>query len=132
MALRMQPHRDVQVVTGKMNQLDLSAARSGTPYEEAVYPAPAGTSALLIDATMKWTYPPVSLPKREFMENARQIWEELGLPELKPKRPWHGYELGEWTEENRLDAERALRGEHYKTGEERATRRARTKDSRRF
>ncbi|MEI9476728.1 MAG: UbiD family decarboxylase, partial [Deltaproteobacteria bacterium] len=132
MALRMQPHRDVQVVTGKMNQLDPSAVPPNTPYEQAIYPPPSGTSALLIDATMKWTYPPVSLPKREFMENALQIWKELGLPELKPKRPWYGYELGEWTEENRIDAERALRGEHYKTGEERTTRRAKTKDSRRF
>ena len=31
--------------------------------------------------------PPVSLPKREFMENAKVIWDELGLPELKKAEP---------------------------------------------
>ena len=132
MALRMQPHRDIQIVTGKMNMLDPSAVPSSTPYEQAIYPAPSGTSCLLIDATIKWKYPPVALPKREFMENARNIWEELGLPELKPKNPWHGYELGEWTEANRREAERALRGEHYLTGEERARTRVKTKDIRSF
>jgi len=132
MAFRMQAHRDVQIVAGKMNMLDPSAVPPNTPYEQAIYPAPAGTSALLIDATMKWAYPPVSLPRQEFMENALEIWQELGLPELKPKRPWHGYELGGWTDENREDAERALRGEHYKTGEERAARRSKTRDSRSF
>ncbi len=58
------------------------------------YPPPNGCSALLINATMKWPYPPVSLPRKEFMEKAKQIWEEEGLPQLSPKVPWHGYSLG--------------------------------------
>jgi hypothetical protein len=29
------------------------------------------------------------------------LWGELGLPQLKPKSPWHGYELGHWPEELR-------------------------------
>lgn len=132
MTLRIQPNRDIQIVNGKMSSLDPSAAPPEASFEQSVYPSPAGMSALLIDATMKWAYPPVSLPRREFMESALNIWKDLGLPELKPKRPWHAYELGEWTEENRRDAERALRGEHYKTGEERAARRVRTKDCRSF
>lgn len=45
---------------------------------------------------MKWPYPPVSLPNREYMENARAIWQELGLPALTPRTPWFGYELGYW------------------------------------
>ena len=40
--------------------------------------------------------PPLALPKREFMERARKIWDELGLPALKPQPPWHGYSLGDW------------------------------------
>ena len=51
------------------------------------------------------------------MEKAKGIWEELGFPALKPKAPWHGYSLGYWTEENEMEAELALKGEHYQTGE---------------
>jgi hypothetical protein len=30
------------------------------------------------------------------MERAKVIWEELGLPALKPEAPWYGYSLGDW------------------------------------
>jgi UbiD family decarboxylase len=68
-------------------------------------------SALLVDATMKHKMPPIALPKREFMENARALWERLGLPKLKPETPWHGYSLGDWTEEWERSAMQATRGE---------------------
>src|SRR5207248_50021 len=55
-------------------------------------------STLLIDATLKYSAPPLALPAREFMEHARGIWQELGLPSLKPQPPWHGYSLGDWAE----------------------------------
>src|SRR6266699_1069946 len=42
-------------------------------------------ASVLIDATMKEDFPPISLPKREYMERAKEIWEELGLPKLKPE-----------------------------------------------
>ena len=42
-------------------------------------------ASVLIDATLKENFPPISLPKREFMERAKVIWEELGLPKLKPR-----------------------------------------------
>ena len=77
----------------------------------------------MIDATKKWDYPPVSLPKKEFMERARQIWEEEGLPKLKPKAPWHGYSLGYWPKESEEEAELAIRGEYYQTGEKLAKQR---------
>ena len=128
MAFRMMPHRDIQIPMGKMNMMDPSAVPLETDYDETIYPSPNGTSALLIDATMKWDYPPVALPKKEYMDGARKIWEELGLPALTPKRPWHGYELGGWTEENRIEAERAVKGDSYITGEERAKKRQQTKD----
>jgi len=51
------------------------------------------------------------------MERARKIWEDEGLPSLNPKTPWYGYSLGYWTAENEEEAEIALQGEHYKTGE---------------
>jgi hypothetical protein len=62
-------------------------------------------------------FPPVSLPKREFMENARQIWEELELPKLRPQMPWFGYSLGQWSEELDHEAELAVQGRHFETGE---------------
>jgi 4-hydroxy-3-polyprenylbenzoate decarboxylase len=82
-------------------------------------------ASVLIDATLKEDFPPISLPKREFMENARKIWEELGLPKLKPESPWHGYSLGEWPAELDEAAARATRGDYFTTGEELARRRRR-------
>ena len=75
-------------------------------------------ASVLFDATLKEKFPPVSLPKREYMERARQIWEELGLPALKPQSPWFGYSLGDWAESLDKLAERALRGDHWETDEE--------------
>jgi len=74
-------------------------------------------SALLIDATMKHAMPPVALPKREFMENAKALWERLGLPPLRPEAPWHGYSLGDWTEEWDRNAAQATRGEWMERSE---------------
>jgi 4-hydroxy-3-polyprenylbenzoate decarboxylase len=79
--------------------------------------------AVLYDATLKEDYPPVSLPKRDYMERARAIWEELGLPKLKPEAPWHGYSLGEWSDEFERAAEMAVHGEYFETGKVIAQRR---------
>jgi 4-hydroxy-3-polyprenylbenzoate decarboxylase len=118
MGLRMNPKRDCQIFPQPGSNQDLSLAppeemeKKDTRFEEM----PQGYR-LLIDATMKWPYPPVSLPKREFMEKALSIWKEEGLPELKLKEPWYGYNLGFWPDEYAEQAELALKGEHYKVGE---------------
>jgi 4-hydroxy-3-polyprenylbenzoate decarboxylase len=70
---------------------------------------------VLIDATLKEDFPPISLPKREYMERARQIWEELGLPKLKPEAPWFGYSLGEWSPDLDEAALRATQGDYFET-----------------
>jgi 4-hydroxy-3-polyprenylbenzoate decarboxylase len=72
---------------------------------------------MLINAMLKRPYPPISLPAREYMEKAKEIWQELGLPALKPQAPWFGYSLGQWPEEFQLEAERAARSEYWTTGE---------------
>jgi 4-hydroxy-3-polyprenylbenzoate decarboxylase len=72
--------------------------------------------SVLIDATLKENFPPISLPKREYMERAKVIWEELGLPKLKPESPWFGYSLGEWPQEMDEAAKRATRGDYFETG----------------
>jgi 4-hydroxy-3-polyprenylbenzoate decarboxylase len=73
-------------------------------------------ASVLIDATMKEDFPPISLPKREYMERAKAIWEELGLPKLKPESPWFGYSLGEWSDELERAAELAVKGDYFETG----------------
>lgn len=117
LSFRMQPHLDARTTTGKCSMLDPSSAPPGTPTLEQRFPKPVGTSALLIDATRKWGFPAVSLPAREYMEKARAIWEEEGLPPLSPREPWHGYALGYWPEEWAEDAKQALAGRYLDTGE---------------
>lgn len=116
LGFRMQPHRDMLVIRNRTPSMDPSAAPPGKELEVSVNEM-AGCSALLIDATRKWDYPPVSLPKKEFMERARRLWERLELPKLRPQDPWHGYNLGWWSDEDEEEAQLALRGEHYQTGE---------------
>ena len=74
-------------------------------------------ATMLIDATIKADMPPVALPKREFMENAKALWERLGLPPLKPEAPWHGYELGDWNEYWDEMAKRATEGDYKINGQ---------------
>jgi UbiD family decarboxylase len=75
-------------------------------------------STMLIDATQKEPDPPVSLPKREFMERALAIWRELGLPPVTPRQPWHGYSLGDWDTVWDTYARRAVEGKWEETGKE--------------
>lgn len=118
LSFRMQPHRDTRITRGKGAMLDHSAAPLGEmSHESSIFPTIEGTSAILIDATRKWAYPPVSLPRRDFMENALELWESEGLPKLNLKTPWYGYDLGYWNPEFSEEAELALKGEHYRTGQ---------------
>jgi 4-hydroxy-3-polyprenylbenzoate decarboxylase len=73
-------------------------------------------STLLIDATQKNPMPPLALPTREFMERARELWSELGLPPITAARPWHGYDLGEWNARWELFARRATQGDWEQNG----------------
>jgi 4-hydroxy-3-polyprenylbenzoate decarboxylase len=116
-SFRMQPHRDVKITTHKFAGLDPSAAPPGSPVTEARFPSPSGCSAIMMDATRKWPYPPVALPAKQYMEAAKTKWERLGLPPLQPKMPWYGYSLGYWVEEDEENAEWAVRGEYEKVAE---------------
>jgi 4-hydroxy-3-polyprenylbenzoate decarboxylase len=93
-----------------------------TPHRGGVQGAQYGPrstdSGLLINATRKRAMPPLALPTKPYMERARALWEELGLPELNVRAPWHGYALGEWTEEWENFARRTAAGDWAQTGEE--------------
>jgi UbiD family decarboxylase len=81
------------------------------------------TAAVLINAMLKGTYAPVALPKREFMEQARAIWERLGLPPLTPQPPWHGYDLGHWPDALERQARMATASDYFQVGLEAAQQR---------
>jgi UbiD family decarboxylase len=115
-AYRSQPYRDAEVVDAPLFALDPSVAPPGAS-RGVVDGKPPRSSALLIDATMPWPYPPLSLPKRPYMERALEIWRDLQLPSLTLKEPWWGYSLGHWTQEEEQEAELALKGRHHETGE---------------
>ncbi len=85
-------------------------------------------ASLLIDATLKEDFPPISLPKRPYMERAKALWEELGLPALKPEAPWFGYSLGDWPDALEEAANRATKGDYFETGK--ALQKRRRKDVR--
>jgi len=73
---------------------------------------------LLIDATMKEDMPPLALPGAEYMEQAKELWEKLDLPPLRPESPWHGYTLGDWHERWDAAAKNAAESDYLKNGEE--------------
>jgi 4-hydroxy-3-polyprenylbenzoate decarboxylase len=82
-----------------------------------------GDATLMIDATSKGPMPPLALPARDYMEKARAIWEELGLPRLTPRAPWHGYSLGDWDAAWDVFARRAVDGTWAESGEDTFARR---------
>src|ERR1700704_6023969 len=88
MSSRCQPQHDLRLLPHKDPGHGPRGVRDG-----------GETAAVLINAMLKGTFAPVALPRREFMDNARAIWERLGLPPLTPQPPWHGYDLGHWPEE---------------------------------
>lgn len=106
LAYRMTPHLDVQIVRG--------FDKVGPPFREV--PA-SENSVMLINATLRDKMPPVSLPKREFMERSLELWREIGLPPVTPEAPWFGYSLGEWWDELEEEAKLATESRWTETGE---------------
>jgi 4-hydroxy-3-polyprenylbenzoate decarboxylase len=106
LAYRCNPALDVEVLRHRDQGHGPRSLRNGG--EDA---------SVLFDATLKEPFPPISLPKREYMEHARKIWEELGLPALKPQAPWFGISLGEWSDEFDAMAKRAVEGDYWTTGD---------------
>jgi len=79
--------------------------------------------SVLIDATLKGDMPPLALPKKEYMEDAKVLWEKLGLPALKEQSPWHGYDMGDWFDAWDQTAARAVAGDYAENGRRTAQRR---------
>jgi 4-hydroxy-3-polyprenylbenzoate decarboxylase len=112
MSYRCQPQHDIQIIPHK------------DPGHGPRGPRDNGESAsVLINALLKTRTAPVALPRREYMENAKALWERLGLPPLKPESPWHGYELGYWPPVLARQAEMAARSGYFELGTELAKQR---------
>jgi 4-hydroxy-3-polyprenylbenzoate decarboxylase len=80
-------------------------------------------SRVVINATRKYPYPPLALPRKQYMDKALQIWQQhKDLPEPEMRPPWYGYELGYWTEEMQRFADMIVDGQYVKIGEEMAKR----------
>lgn len=117
MTFRMQPHRDVRIIDAMLTGLDPSLADPREGRGNLSTLQEVRKTALLIDATRNWPYPPIALPKREFMDRAKEIWNQMGLSELDLKEPWFGYSLGNWTEKDEEEANMAVEGRYFETAE---------------
>jgi 4-hydroxy-3-polyprenylbenzoate decarboxylase len=102
--------------TNPVDDMHIMPNRGGV--QGAQYSGNKTDSGLLVDATRKRPMPPLALPTREYMEHARQLWQELGLPPLNVQAPWHGYALGDWTDTWETFARRTTAGEWEQTGRE--------------
>jgi UbiD family decarboxylase len=113
LAYRSNPIEDVELVPH----------RGGV--QGAQYGPEQSDSSMLIDATRKRPMAPLALPTREHMEHARDLWQRLNLYPLTVTAPWHGYELGDWTERWETFARRAAAGDWELSGRETAARQRR-------
>ena len=105
MAYRMNPVEDVQLIAHR--------GQGHGPKREA---EGEEDSTMLMDATMKGDMPPLALPTQEYMVRARELWEKLGLPSLRPQSPWFGYSLGDWLPQWDEAAKRAATGRYLENG----------------
>jgi len=102
--------------TNPVDDMHIVPHRGGV--QGAQYAGNKTDSGLLVDATRKRAMPPLALPTREYMEHARGLWEELGLPALNVQAPWHGYTLDDWTDTWETFARRTAAGDWEATGKE--------------
>ena len=106
MAFRMNPSTDLQVIN----------YRSPGHGPEREHEAERVDATLLMDATRKEDLPPLALPKREYMERAGKIWDELGLPKRRPQSPWFSPGEGDWLPQWDEAAKRAVEGRYAENG----------------
>jgi 4-hydroxy-3-polyprenylbenzoate decarboxylase len=112
MAYRCNPIEDVHIVPYR-------SAGHG-PVTDSARGARSAMSTMLVDATLKEVMPPVALPAKEYMERAAAIWRRLGnrysLPPLNMRPPWHGYQLGDWSDQWEDFARKCVAGEWEQNG----------------
>ena len=85
MASRVDPAKDIVILHDtETTQLDPSTTLEILPEGTSKRLIERLTgSKLLIDATIKKTYPAISLPPKDLMDRALESWEETGLPPIQ-------------------------------------------------
>jgi 4-hydroxy-3-polyprenylbenzoate decarboxylase len=114
LSYRVRPEVDIILQGGRAAGLDPAYAHAG-PSVGGTYDGdrPPQKHRVLIDATMKGAYPPVALPRRDFMERALAIWQRHpALPAPRLRQPWHAYTLGAWGARDQALADLLVRGEY--------------------
>src|SRR5712692_2799256 len=118
LSYRVRPESDISIQRGRSAGLDPSFGPTGSSkgmMESAG--SPREYFRVLIDATMSWVYPPVALPRRDYMERALEIWQQhADLPQPRLRPPWHGYPLGFWSEEDQVLADLIAHGDYKAVG----------------
>lgn len=124
-----QPKEDFTIVPGHTAGLDPSAAPTGSGRSRMSSTEGRKLSRVLVNATRKWPYPPVGLPRKEYMERALRLWQEQrDLPPPRLKEPYYGYSLGYWSQELQEYADLIAHGEYLKVGEKMAKLQTRVTD----
>ncbi len=114
---RVRPESDIVVMKGRHPGLDPSFGSTGSSRGRMDQSGLRDYYRVFIDATMSGAYPPVALPKKEYMERALEIWKrQPGLPEPKLRAPWYGYELGYWSQEDQRLADLIRQGDYKAVG----------------
>jgi 4-hydroxy-3-polyprenylbenzoate decarboxylase len=122
LSFRTARKRDYSFVATNNGGLDPSGSPAGTGRGRM---SAEGTepdfTRVVINATRKWNYPPVALPRKPYMDRALELWESRGdLPKPQMRSPWYGYELGFWSAELQRYADMITAGEYLKLGDEMA------------
>jgi len=78
-SFRVNPEKDITIIKECLGL-------GGDPATSPKYTGSAMASKMIIDATMKYAYPDISLPSREYMEKVLEAWGETGLPNITVKK----------------------------------------------
>lgn len=118
LSFRVRPELDLRAETGRSAGLDPSSGPTGSTrgQRETAALAPGQYHRVLIDATISGPYPPVGLPRRDYMERALEIWRDHKLPEPELLMPWYGYTLGYWNDEDQKIADLITAGDYKAVG----------------
>jgi 4-hydroxy-3-polyprenylbenzoate decarboxylase len=118
LSFRVRPHVDIQMQPGRHAGLDPSSEPTGSTrgQRETAASAPSQYYRVLIDATLSGPYPPVALPRRDYMDRALEIWRSHQLPEPELQMPWYGYTLGYWNDEDQKLADLITAGDYKAVG----------------
>jgi 4-hydroxy-3-polyprenylbenzoate decarboxylase len=120
LSFRTARRRDITLVPTHGGGLDPSGSPAGTGHGRlSAEGEEPDFTRMIINATRKWAYPPVALPKKPYMDRALEIWaQHPNLPKPHMRQPCYGYTLGFWDDDLQSYADLIVQGDYLKLGEE--------------